>query len=328
MKLASYHQSGGIRLGALCSDQHRLLDLAAASLALRDQVEPAFASMLALIEAGPAALDRARAILEQSEDEHPGHCFQPLSGLRFAPPLLPPRMLCFSVYEGHMKQAFASVLEMKAGKGVAATVKALGLMKKMPKRFYQRPLYYKGNNLSVSAHEQDVIWPRWTKMLDYEMELGVVLGKRGKNISANDAMSYVFGYTCFNDFSARDKMMEEIPWGGVGPIKGKDFDTGNAMGPWLVTADEIPDPYDLKIQVRVNGELRGASSTSGMSHPISRMIEVASDEELVVPGEFFGTGAATNGCGIEFLRFLEPGDLVEVEIERIGVLRNRVVKPA
>lgn len=326
MKLASYHQQGGIRLGALCSDHSRLLDLAAASHALRGEVPPVFSTMLALIEGGPAALDLARATMEAAEDQNPAGCFQAVEGTRFAPPLMPPRVLCFSVYEGHMKQAFQSVLTLKAGKAVSGMVKGLGLLK-MPKRFYQRPLYYKGNNLSVSGHEDEVIWPRWTQMLDYEMELGVVLGKRGKNISANDAMPYVFGYTCFNDFSARDKMMEEIPWGGVGPIKGKDFDTGNAMGPWLVTADEIPDPYDLKIQVRVNGEVRGASSTSGMSHPISRMIEVASDEELVVPGEFFGTGAATNGCGIEFLRFLEPDDVVEVEIERIGVLRNRVVKP-
>lgn len=328
MKFASFMHDGRVRLGVLTRDQNQILDLQAAASALGGESPPAFASLLTLIEAGPAGLDSARVLLEAAEDQPPPAALHRLASLRFAPPLQPPRLLCFSVYEGHMKQAFGAVLEMKAGKGVAATLKALGLLKKMPKRFYQRPIYYKGNNLSVSAHEQDVIWPRWTRMLDYEMELGVVLGKRGKNIAANDAMSYVWGYTCFNDFSARDKMMEEIPWGGVGPIKGKDFDTGNALGPWVVTADEIPDPYDLKIQVRVNGELRGASSTAGMSHPISRMIEVASDEELVVPGEVFGTGAATNGCGIEFLRFLEPDDVVEVEIERIGVLRNRVVKPA
>lgn len=327
MRLASFVTDEGIRLGALSLDGRALVDLDKAALAFGLKPVPEFSAMLALIEAGSGALDQARATLEAEDEKRPSGVRVPLDQVRWAAPLVPPRMLCFSVYEQHMKQAFESVLKMKAGKGTAGLLKRMGLIK-MPKRFYARPLYYKGNNLSVSAHNGEVLWPRWTEQLDYEMELGVVIGKRGKNISVNDAMDYVFGYTCFNDFSARDKMMQEIPWGGVGPIKGKDFDTGNAMGPWIVTKDEIPDPYDLKMQVRVNGEVRGDSSTSGMTHPISRMIEVAADEEYIVPGEFFGTGAAGNGCGIEILRFLAPGDVVEIEIERIGVLRSTVVRPA
>jgi 2-keto-4-pentenoate hydratase/2-oxohepta-3-ene-1,7-dioic acid hydratase in catechol pathway len=327
MRLASFVTDEGVRLGALSADHQDLINLNAATRALGLKEVAAFASMATLIDAGPDALDQVRGTLLAEDEKRPVGVRIPVAQVHWAPPLVPPRMLCFSVYEQHMKQAFESVLKMKAGKGVAGIVKGLGLLK-MPKKFYQRPLYYKGNNLSVSAHDGEVLWPRWTEQLDYEMELGVVIGKRGKNISANDAMDYVFGYTCFNDFSARDRMMQEIPWGGVGPVKGKDFDTGNAMGPWIVTADEIPDPYDLKMQVRVNGELRGESSTAGMTHPISRMIEVASDEEYIVPGEFFGTGAAGNGCGIEILRFLEPGDVVEIEIERIGTLRSTVVRPS
>jgi 2-keto-4-pentenoate hydratase/2-oxohepta-3-ene-1,7-dioic acid hydratase in catechol pathway len=327
MKLASVIVDGATRLVALTANQRSVVDLAAAARALNGKTAAApFGDLLQLIEAGPKALDAARATLEAVEDQKLDGVTLPVKSLRFAAPLTPPRMLCFSVYDQHLKQAFESVVTLKAGKFVGGMAKKLGLIR-IPKGFYRKPLYYKGNNLSVIGHDDDVLWPRWTRMLDYEMELGVVIGKRGKNLSANDAMDYVFGYTCFNDFSARDKMMEEIPWGGVGPVKGKDFDTGNAMGPWVVTADEIPDPYDLKIQVRVNGETRGESSTAGMSHPISKMIEVATDEEQIVPGEFFGTGAAANGCGIEQLRFLKPGDVVEVEIERIGVLRNRVVKP-
>lgn len=327
MRLASFATGEGIRLGALSSDRRSLIDLAAAAKACGLPTDPCLDSLLALIESDAAGLARAAAVLEAEDAQRPADVRVALEVVQWAPPLVPPRMLCFSVYEQHMKQAFGAVLEMKAGRAVAGTVKSLGLLK-MPKRFYERPLYYKGNNLSVSPHDGEVLWPRWTEQLDYEMELGVVIGKRGKNISANDAMDYVFGYTCFNDFSARDRMMQEIPWGGVGPVKGKDFDTGNAMGPWVVTADEIPDPYDLEMQVRVNGEVRGDSSTAGMTHPISRMIEVASDEEYIVPGEFFGTGAAGNGCGIESLRFLEPGDVVEIEIERIGTLRSTVVRPA
>lgn len=324
MRLASFTKNGNSSIGVLCADQKTIVDLDAAALTLDEVAYPAFASMLALIEAGPEALKRVRALLEIAEDGRLEGARYSLDKIRIKPPLMPPRVLCFSVYDQHMKQAFEAVVTMKAGKAIGGIVKGLGIIK-MPKGFYKKPIYYKGNNLSVVGHDDDVLWPRWTKMMDYEMELGVVIGKRGKNISANDAMDYVFGYTCFNDFSARDKMMQEVPWGGVGPLKGKDFDTGNSIGPWIVTADEIPDPYNLKISVRVNGEVRGESSTSKMSHPISRMIEVASDEEQIVPGEFFGTGAAANGCGIEILRFLNPGDVVEIDIERVGVLRNRVV---
>lgn len=326
MRLASFRANDGIRLGALCADHSALVDLRAAASALDKVLPDACTSLLALIDAGDAGLDAARELLLEEDAERPDGVRLALDAVSWAPPLTPPRLLCFSVYEQHMKQAFESVLSMKAGKGVGRAAKALGLIR-MPKSFYKKPLYYKGNNLSVSAHESDVLWPRWSEQLDYEMELGVVIGKAGKNIDPNHAMDHVFGYTCFNDFSARDKMMEEIPWGGVGPIKGKDFDTGNACGPWVVTKDEIPDPYDLAMQVRVNGGVRGESSTSGMTHPISRMIEVASDEEYIVPGELIGTGAAGNGCGIEIMRFLEPGDVVEIEIERIGVLRNTVVRP-
>ena len=320
MKLASFQRDAEVRLGALNGDGSKIIDLAAAA----GRKSAPFASRLTLIQAGEAGLEQARQTLAQAEDSAADGVVLPLDGLRLVAPLTPPRMLCFSVYDRHVKQAFESAITLRAGKTVGALAKRMNLVR-LPKSFYAKPLYYKGNNLSVIGHDEDVIWPRWTEMMDYELELGVVLGKAGKNIDENDAMAYVFGYTCFNDFSARDVMMREIPR-GVGPIKGKDFDTGNAMGPWIVTADEIPDPYDLRMQVRVNGELRGESSTSLMSHPISKMIAVASDEERVVPGEFFGTGAAPDGCGIESLRFLAPGDLVEIEIDGIGILRNRVVR--
>ncbi|RJF88790.1 fumarylacetoacetate hydrolase family protein [Oleomonas cavernae] len=326
MKLSSLLIGDRTRLCALTADHKAMIDLDAAAQALHGAAEPIYASLLALIEAGPAGLDKARALHETADDQRPEAAMLPLEGLCFAPPLTPPRMLCFSVYDKHIKRAFEAAVTMRTGRGFGGLVKRLNLLK-VPKRFYQRPLYYKGNHLSVSGHDQPVQWPHYTKLMDYELELGVVLWNRGKNIKANDAASHIFGYTCFNDFSARDVLMQEI-MRGVGPVKGKDFDTGNAMGPWVVTADEIPDPYDLKMEVRVNGEVRGRSSTSHMCHPIQRMIEVASDEELIVPGTFFGTGAADHGCGIEDLRFLEPDDVVEIELERIGTLRNRVVKPS
>ena len=124
---------------------------------------------------------------------------------------------------------------------------------------------------------------------------------------------------------ARGRMIAEMR-GGIptGPLKGKDFEGGNSMGPWIVTADEIPDPASLRMEVRVNGETKGVGSTADMHHPIASMIAVASEGERLCEGEFFGTGAVGDGTGIERWEFLSPGDIVELEIEHIGVLRNRV----
>jgi len=151
-----------------------------------------------------------------------------------------------------------------------------------------------------------------------------VIGKGGRNIQASDAAEHIFGYCCFNDFSARDLLFRDI-LSGIGPQKGKDFDGSNALGPWLVTKDEIRDPYDLRMEVRVNGKVVGHSHTGTMYHPISAMIEWASFNETLVPGEVFATGAAGNGCGIERWEFIGVGDVVEIEVEGLGVLRNRIV---
>lgn len=325
MKLVTY-DGGRDVVGVITPDMLGVIDLSAAVAALKLKlVSPMFESMLTLIEAGEEGLARCRQILDHYAAGDLDTMVRPLAQTRLLAPLQPPRVLCFSVYEAHVRQAFEAGIELRAGKAVGALARRMGLVR-LPRSFYQRPVFYKGSQLSISGPNDDILWPRWCELLDYEIELGVVIGKAGKNIDANDAMSHVFGYTCFNDFSARDVMMKEL-MGGLGPIKAKDFDTGNAIGPWIVTADEIPDPYNLRMQVRVNGELRGDTSTSFMTHPIQAMLVAASDEERVVPGQFIGTGAAKDGCGMETLRFLEPGDVVEIEIERIGILRNRVVKP-
>lgn len=326
MKLVTFADGDRSALGVVTTDLREIIDLRAAAEVLKLKPVDMFDNMLALIEAGQPALARCQQILDRHAAGELVEVARPLAGTRLLAPLQPPRVLCFSVYEAHVRQAFEAGVELRAGKAVGALARRLGLVR-LPRSFYQRPVFYKGSQLSISGPDDDILWPRWCELLDYEIELGVVIGKAGKNISANDAMSYVFGYTCFNDFSARDVMMKEL-MGGLGPIKAKDFDTGNAIGPWIVTADEIPDPYNLGMVVRVNGEVRGESSTSFMTHPIQAMLVAASDEERVVPGQFIGTGAAKNGCGMETLRFLEPGDLVEIEIERVGTLRNRVVRPS
>src|SRR5690606_26002517 len=119
--------------------------------------------------------------------------------------------------------------------------------------FHRQPIYYKANRFAVIGTDQDVIWPSYSRAMDFELEWGCYIGKKIRDATVDEARAAIFGYTIFNDFSARDAQALEMP-GQLGPAKGKDFDTGNAMGPCLVTADEITDPYDLTMIARVNGE--------------------------------------------------------------------------
>ncbi|MBI2316029.1 MAG: fumarylacetoacetate hydrolase family protein, partial [Betaproteobacteria bacterium] len=172
----------------------------------------------------------------------------------------------------------------------------------------------------------EVHWPTYSKVIDYELEIGVITWKPGKNIPVEQASSHVFGYTIFNDFSARDEQYTEMQ-SGLGPAKGKDFDTGNALGPWLVTADEIPDPQALTMVTRVNGEEWSRGNSRDMRHTFRDIIAYVSLEETLYAGEVLGSGTVGNGCGNELGRFLKHGDELELEVSGIGVLRNRIVAP-
>lgn len=172
--------------------------------------------------------------------------------------------------------------------------------------------------------DEGVVWPAYSKFLDFELEFGVYIKGKVKDAPKSDALKHVFGYTIFNDVSARDAQAVEME-GRLGPAKGKDFDTGNAMGPCLVTADEIPDPYNLTMIARVNGEEWGRGNSGSMYWKFEDLISYISRSETLYPGEFLGSGTVGNGCGLEHMRFIKPGDVIELEVERIGVLRNRVV---
>jgi 2-keto-4-pentenoate hydratase/2-oxohepta-3-ene-1,7-dioic acid hydratase in catechol pathway len=196
----------------------------------------------------------------------------------------------------------------------------------VPPVFSAQPIFYKGNRLTVVGTDHDVRWPSYSNYMDYELEFGVFIGKRALDVPAAKAREHIFGFAIFNDFSARDAQMAEMA-SRFGPCKGKDFDTGNAIGPWIVTADEIPDPYHLRMEARVNGEVRSKGDSSGMMHSFEDMIAYVSRDETLLPGEFLASGTMGNGCGLEQDRYLADGDVVELEVERIGVLRNRLVRP-
>ena len=190
--------------------------------------------------------------------------------------------------------------------------------------WYELPSCYKGNRLSIIGPEDEIKWPRYTEKLDYELELAMFIGKRGRDIRQEDAMAHVFGFSALNDFSARDIQIAEMKnW--LGPHKGKDF--GTAVGPCIVTPDEF-DPADAVMIARVNGEEWSRGSAGDAYYSWERMIEYASMEEELVPGEMFGSGTVATGCGADLDRWIKPGDVIELEIEGIGILRNRVARDA
>jgi 2-keto-4-pentenoate hydratase/2-oxohepta-3-ene-1,7-dioic acid hydratase in catechol pathway len=193
----------------------------------------------------------------------------------------------------------------------------------LPDVYRKQPIFYITNRFSVSGTRTTVKWPRYSRVMDYELEFGIVTKNRGTNISAAKAKDHIFGYTIFNDFSARDAQQIEME-GRLGPTKGKSFDGGNVIGPWIVTPDEIGDPYKLKMEARVNGETRSKGMSDGMLFSFEEIIAHVTQDETLMPGEFIGSGTVGNGCGLELGRFLEHGDTIQLEVENIGVLENRV----
>ncbi|MEO0999132.1 MAG: fumarylacetoacetate hydrolase family protein [Pseudomonadota bacterium] len=301
MRLGTIRDGGAERLVALQGEE-TLVDLTATG-------DPQLASMLALIDAGKAGLEAARAALAVAA------VTRPLAGAEVLAPLPEPRQMrdCL-VFEEHLINSFKAAEKM-TGRSFA-----------IPPVWYQQPVYYKANRFSVIGPEADVLWPDYAQFLDIELELAIVLGKTGKDIAPEDAPDHIFGYTIFNDMSARDAQMVEMG-GQLGPAKGKDFDTGNILGPWIVTADEVAHPAALDMEAVVNGERWGGGNSRDMHHDFAAILAHISKSETIRAGEVIGSGTVGTGCGLEIGRQLAPGDVSELTVEKIGTLRNRIVKP-
>lgn len=311
MKLATFDRGGGHKsIGAVDAGRGLILDLAHASRLAGGEAHPALASMLALIDFAQPGLDLARKLVDTWPDE----ASRPLGSVRLLAPIPEPRQMrdCLS-FELHLRNAMAQA------------EKRTGVKRPFPEVWYKQPIYYKTNRFSIVGHETDVVWPAYSNWMDYELELACIVGKTGKDIRPEQAAQHIFGFTIFNDFSARDAQIAEMA-AQLGPAKGKDFDTGNALGPWIVTLDEIGDPYALAMDARVNGERWGGGSSGDMHHRWPAILAHISQSETIYAGEIIGSGTVGTGCGLELGRQLQPGDVVELEIEKIGVLRNRVVR--
>ncbi|MCG4454916.1 fumarylacetoacetate hydrolase family protein [Pseudomonas sp. MMS21-TM103] len=183
------------------------------------------------------------------------------------------------------------------------------------------PGYFKGTPWTVIGHEAEVPWPAQGQRLDYELEIGWVIGKRAHNVTPDNALDHLFGLTIFNDFSARDLQGREFDI-GMGPTKSKDFAYG--IGPWITTIDEFASLDKIAMSVRVNGEIWGQGDTSEMLWTPQELIAYVSIDDHVQPGDVIGSGTMGNGSALELGRSLNPGDVVELDVAGVGVLRNRI----
>jgi 2-keto-4-pentenoate hydratase/2-oxohepta-3-ene-1,7-dioic acid hydratase in catechol pathway len=197
---------------------------------------------------------------------------------------------------------------------------------KIPAAWYEIPAYYKGATAGFIGLDAEILWPSYTEQLDYELELGMVIGLDGYNIKEKDAHKHIFGFTILNDISARDIQRKEMQI-RLGPAKGKDF--CSIIGPVITTIDEFDNGEpDLLMTAKVNG-VEWSRGQSGDSHfTWAQMITHVAQDEWVKAGDLFGSGTVGTGCGLELDKWIKPGDILELEIEKIGILKNPVGKKA
>ena len=302
MKLLTYETDKGPRCGVLQAEN--IVDVTG----LVGSNGHIIRDVRGLLELGDSPIERVREAL----DKDTSASRLPLSGTKLLSPIVqPPTVRDFIVFEEH-----ASSQGTREPNEV----------------WYRMPVFYFSNPLCIYGPDAEIPFPSASSQFDYELEIGCVIGKEGKDVPVADAMDHIAGFTLFNDWSSRDLQVDEMAF-GLGPAKGKD--TASSIGPWLVTTDEML-PYlkdgrlDLRCQVRVNGQnwLKDGSAKDAY-FSFADMIERASKDSRIVPGDIIGSGTVGGGSireairkGYEGARFLEPGDVVEHEVEVIGVLRG------
>lgn len=333
MRLVTFEDSQGARVGVLTEHDTTIIDLNAAHAALDGGSPPEiFSSMLALIDGGPTALEQARSAVDGCLSKGLAEAQLEAASVKLYAPLPNPRRLrdcgCFLQHFRNARAVRYRRLAEREDNPEAAfeRFRAEGHLD-LPAAWEEAPLYLNSNNLNVIGPDGDVTWPNEARRMDYELEWAIVTQGASANISREQASAHIFGYTIFNDVSARDIQAQDMrSQSGLGG-RSKDFDTGNVLGPCLVTADEIANPYDLTMVARVNGEEWSRGNTGQMDHRFEDVLAHASRNQTVHAGEVFGSGTVPTGCGLEHNRFLEDGDVIELEVEGIGVLRNRIAKP-
>lgn len=257
-------------------------------------------------------------IFNRIDPERIPRTMKKLSDVRIRSPIArPPTLRDFYAFEDHVKAA-------RARRGL-----------QIPEEWYEFPAFYYSNPTMIYGPDDEIPVPSYTKKMDYELEVACVIGKGGMNILEEEAETHIAAYAIMNDWSARDIQEREMKI-GLGPAKAKDFAT--SLGPWLVTPDELQDKktgpakYDLRMKAKVNGKQLSQGNMNRMHWTFSQMIARASQSVELKVGEVFGSGTVGTGSllelGPEVHPWLSPGDLVELEVERLGVLRNRIIETA
>lgn len=319
--------SGQLELAVLQHGHwHPLSTLIAAS---PQAVSPSLAcqdDLIAILGGGDELLNEVRALLDQTagqEAESPPETDHPLPA-----PFSPRSIRDFMLYEKHV---------IAAGRGYARRFlpKAWPVLNAYEKIFrkphpklrpkplwYKHPIYYMGSHINILGHGDIVPWPPYSSALDYELELGIVVTKPLYNATPEEALQAIGGFTILNDFSARDCQLAEMT-SGFGPVKAKNF--ANSIGPCVVeTQDLLARADNLDVNVRINGQVVAESNTAGMHYSLGEMVAYASLGERVVPGELMGTGTIPGCCALENEHWLQPDDTIELTIEGIGSLTNRI----
>ncbi len=204
--------------------------------------------------------------------------------------------------------------------------------REVPKEWYQFPIFYYTNPNSIYGSGDEIPYPHYTQAMDFELEIAVIIGKPGINIKPEDVPNHIFGYTIFNDWSARDVQRAEMK-AGLGPAKGKDF--ASSLGPVIVTSEALvdrsvnrPGVYDLNMVARINGVEISKANFKDIYWSFGEIIARASDTCELQAGDVIGSGTVGTGCLLELTKaqgpWLNAGDVVELEIEQIGILKNIV----
>jgi 2-keto-4-pentenoate hydratase/2-oxohepta-3-ene-1,7-dioic acid hydratase in catechol pathway len=295
MKFVTFDAKGQERLGVVDA-KRGILDLKQASSALP-------ADMIALIEGGDAALNEAKKVVSTAQDKG---TWLPLAGTKLHAPIPHPRKNIFCIgrnYKLHIEE------------GARA--------RNLPVKFPPVPEIFSKPFTTVVGPEANVLrHAKNTNQLDYEVEMAIVIGKVTRDVTAAQALGHVFGYTVFNDVTARDKQAAHGQW-----FKGKSFDTFGPMGPCIVSKDEFGDPSGHRITLRVNGETRQDSNTSDLLFNVPAIIESVCASLTLHPGDVIATGTPSGvALGMTPQKFLNVGDVMEAEVEGIGILRNKIVE--
>jgi 2-keto-4-pentenoate hydratase/2-oxohepta-3-ene-1,7-dioic acid hydratase in catechol pathway len=253
--------------------------------------------MLSLIDAGAAGLSAARSALSSTRAKA-----HRLDSVELLSPIPMPRGNVVAIgrnYQAHAKEGAA------AGKAPEPPT-----------------VFTKATTTVAGPYDDVVIDPQVSDQVDWEVELGVIIGVAAKNVASADALPHIFGYVALNDVSARDI---QFGWGGQF-FKGKSIDGYCPMGPWIVTQDEVGDPQHLRLQLHVNGVKKQDGNTRDMIYPVDALIEWVSKGMTLLPGTIIATGTP-DGVGVyrKPPEFLKPGDVMETEVESVGKLRNRIV---